>query len=207
MLFPFLLFSESEKDKQNPLPVAEHSIVSTISTTTSTLCGGSSQSTKSTPLHINRSCYQMRKLKTCREIRQMRMFKAILVLMFVFLICRLPIWIFLLVKLYNVASSNMMWMLHFCFGLLSIVNCVLNPFLYTFLIETIQFSSRFIHCVKRVICFFNSKSTSHNWLWPKYWCSCQANESNKKNVSSNLLKIVIKSKWKKIVILKSLPGT
>lgn len=90
--------------------------------------------------------------ETRREIRQLRMFIAILVLMLTFLICRLPTWIFLLYKLYNPAKTNSLWMLHYCLGLLSITNCVLNPLLYTFLTETITFSFRFIdrlrHCPK-----------------------------------------------------------
>lgn len=90
--------------------------------------------------------------RTRREIRQLRMFIAVLVLMLTFLICRLPTWIFLLYKLYNPAKTNSLWMLHYSLGLLSITNCVLNPLLYTFLTETIQFSFRFIdriqHCSK-----------------------------------------------------------
>lgn len=100
------------------------------------------------------SCCNPQRLKTCREIRQMRMFKAVLALMIIFLVCRMPTWIYLLVKLYRVSSSNMMWMLHFSLGMLSVMSCVLNPFLYTFLMETIQYSNRFLDFVKRILCFF-----------------------------------------------------
>lgn len=82
--------------------------------------------------------------RTRREIRQLRMFVAILILMLTFLVCRLPTWIFLLYKLYNPAKTNSLWMLQYIFGLLSVTNCVLNPLLYTFLTETMQFSFRFI---------------------------------------------------------------
>lgn len=87
--------------------------------------------------------------RTRRDIRQLRMFIAILVLMLTFLICRLPTWIFLLYKLYNPAKTNSLWMLHYCLGLLSITNCVLNPLLYTFLTESIQFSFGFFDRLRR----------------------------------------------------------
>lgn len=106
---------------------------------------------KSLEVPVSKPCPGRKAVKTCREIRQLRMFKAILVLMVVFLVCRLPTWIFLLYKLHNSATSNLMWMLHYCFGLLSLVNCVLNPFLYTFLTETILWSFQLADALRRVI--------------------------------------------------------
>lgn len=91
-----------------------------------------------------------KKTKTSREIRNLRMFTAILLLMSAFLICRLPTWFFLLYKLYYSATSNLSWILNYTFGLLSLFNCVLNPLLYTFLTETIQFSCRFINRVQQI---------------------------------------------------------
>lgn len=78
--------------------------------------------------------------KTQREKRSLRMFIAVLMLMTTFLVCRLPTWVFLLYKLYFNATTNLQWMLHYAFGLLSIVNCILNPLFYTFLSETIRCS-------------------------------------------------------------------
>lgn len=92
-----------------------------------------------------------KKTKTSREIRNMRMFKVIIVIMITFFVCRLPTWIFLLYKLFNVANTNLHWMLQFSFGLLSMTNCVLNPLLYTFLTETIQYSSVFASKVKATL--------------------------------------------------------
>lgn len=134
------------------MPIAEHSQVSTITTNTSVPNG--STNWLAIPPTTNNFCYRAKKSKTCREIRQMRMFKAVLSLMIVFIVCRMPTWIYLLVKLYNVSNTNVMWVLHYSFGLLSLANCVINPFLYTFLIETIQYSSRFLQCIKRILCFF-----------------------------------------------------
>lgn len=80
------------------------------------------------------------KINSARKKRHIRMFKAVIILMVVFFVCRLPTWIYLLVKLHITANSNIHWLLHYCFGLLSILNCFLNPFLYTFLAETIKFT-------------------------------------------------------------------
>lgn len=102
-------------------------------------------------------------VRTNREIRQIRMFKAIMTIMITFFVCRLPTWIFLLFKLYNVANSNFHWMLQYTFGMLSIFNCVLNPLLYTYLTETIQCSSLFVDTVKKMyICGCRSNEGSHH---------------------------------------------
>lgn len=77
-----------------------------------------------------------------RRQRQMRMFKVILVLMSTFILCRLPNWIFLLYKLNNHVSGRLNWILLYSFALTGILNCMLNPLLYTFLSETIRITSR-----------------------------------------------------------------
>lgn len=76
-----------------------------------------------------------------RKHRQVRMFKVILVLMSVFFICRLPNWIYLLYKLSHDTQKNIHWVTHYCLGLMVMANCMLNPFLYTFLSETIRLTS------------------------------------------------------------------
>lgn len=91
---------------------------------------------------------------TGRETKQQRMFGAILFLMNTFLICRLPTWTFLIYRLYSSAKMNTVWMLYYVFGLLSLVNCILNPLLYTFLTEIIQLVVKCVNFLrKRFICF------------------------------------------------------
>lgn len=109
---------------------------------------GSVEMSTSTSSQANN--FTEKKQKTSREIRQLRMFKVIIVIMITFFVCRLPTWIFLLYKLFNVADTNFHWMLQYCLGLLSITNCVLNPLLYTFLSETIQYSCLFVTKLKRI---------------------------------------------------------
>lgn len=92
--------------------------------------------------------------KSRREVRQIRMFNAILILMTTFLICRLPTWSYLVYKSNYPTKTNLQWMLNFCFGLLSMANCVMNPLLYTFLTETIEVSLSVINrsCKKMRLC-------------------------------------------------------
>lgn len=69
--------------------------------------------------------------------RKMRAFKIILVLMFVFILLRLPFWIFFNVTLaYILPNRELSWNLHYTLQLLTITNCALNPLLYTFLNQT-----------------------------------------------------------------------
>lgn len=76
-----------------------------------------------------------------RRQRQVRMFKVILTLIILFFFCRLPSWVFLLYKLGVEEEGNTHWMLNFIFGLGMMTNCMLNPFLYTFLSETIRLTT------------------------------------------------------------------
>jgi carbon starvation protein CstA len=72
-----------------------------------------------------------------RKQRQLRMFKVILVIMAVFIVCRVPNWVFITFMMRKNVKKNIHWVLYFTFGLLVAVNCMLNPFLYSFLSETI----------------------------------------------------------------------
>lgn len=76
-----------------------------------------------------------------RHRRQMRMFKVILVLMCVFIMFRLPNWIFLLYKLNFYIEPRTGWLINYSFSIVGILNAMVNPFLYTFLSETIRFTS------------------------------------------------------------------
>lgn len=78
------------------------------------------------------------------------MFTAIVCIMLVFLICRLPTWVYLLYKLQNVANSPAHWLLHYALGILSLVNCMINPLLYTFLGETIDTSLAIVTRVRQL---------------------------------------------------------
>ena len=95
-----------------------------------------------------------------RKQRQVRMFKVILALMAVFFLCRLPNWIYVLYKLSNNVQENIFWVINYALGLMVMANCMLNPFLYTFLSETIRLTTflasivcgMFSPCVKLCKC-------------------------------------------------------
>lgn len=76
-----------------------------------------------------------------RKQRQIRIFKVIVVLMLVFFICRLPNWVYVLYKLNNVTQENIYWVINYIVGLLVLLNCMLNPYLFTFLSETIRLTT------------------------------------------------------------------
>lgn len=76
-----------------------------------------------------------------RKQRQIRMFKVILVLMAVFFVCRLPNWVYTLYKLSNVTELNIHWVINYALGIMAMANCMFNPFLYTFLSETIRLTT------------------------------------------------------------------
>ena len=72
-----------------------------------------------------------------RQKRQARLFRVIILLMLVFFICRLPTWIFTIYKLNYTDDDSLYWM-EVSFNILVLINCALNPYLYTFMSETIQ---------------------------------------------------------------------
>lgn len=90
------------------------------------------------------------------------MFKVILVLMSVFIICRLPNWGFLVYKLSHKVSDRLNWLLVYSFGIMGLLNCMLNPLLYTFLSETIRVTS-FVEsaCCKFCKLFWRARKEEH----------------------------------------------
>jgi hypothetical protein len=73
-----------------------------------------------------------------RHKRHIRVFRILLILMLVFFACRLPSWIYTIYKLNNSAEGNIIWVLSYAFGVLVLLNCALNPYLYSFMTETIR---------------------------------------------------------------------
>lgn len=77
-----------------------------------------------------------------RKVRQVRMFIVIIIIITLFFILRLPTWIYLLIKIHKTLVGNFYWVINYVFGILSLLNCVVNPFIYTFLTETIIYSTK-----------------------------------------------------------------
>lgn len=70
--------------------------------------------------------------------RKIRTFKIIVMLMIVFIVCRLPYHIFSILKLLHVYNEHRHWIITYVFNGLVLLNCALNPFLYTFLNATLN---------------------------------------------------------------------
>jgi 7 transmembrane receptor (rhodopsin family) len=113
-----------------------------------------------------------------RKQRQIRMFKVILVLMIVFFLCRLPHWIYILYKLGNDAEGNIHWVINYALGIMVMANCMFNPFLYTFLSETIRLTT----FLAGIVCGIFSPCVK--------LCKCKTNKPEsdfeKPKISSNL---------------------
>lgn len=71
-------------------------------------------------------------------IRKRRTVRVILILIIIFAICRLPQWLFLLVKLYVETTGNFWWNLQVILTTLSLFNASIHPFLYAFLNESLS---------------------------------------------------------------------
>ncbi|CAO1415856.1 unnamed protein product [Diamesa serratosioi] len=106
-----------------------------------------------------------------REQRQIRMFTVIVVLMAVFFICRLPNWIFVLYKMNNSANKTFHWIFQYAFGVIGLTNCMLNPFMYTFLSETIRVTKFLrdfcVKCIKPCPCPKKSHYAQNKTLFGK----------------------------------------
>lgn len=111
----------SSVDKK--IPVGED--VSTLSTKRSTSC--ETQNYTNIP-----------KRKNVQVERKIRTFRTVLLLMVSFNLCRLPYWSYYIVRLLNKEDSIFSWNLHFTFISLNLLNCILDPLLYTYLHETIS---------------------------------------------------------------------
>ncbi|KAG5674190.1 hypothetical protein PVAND_004172 [Polypedilum vanderplanki] len=95
-----------------------------------------------------------------RQKRQMRMFRVILVLVCVFILFRLPTWIFLLVKLNYFIEARVQWVLNYTFSAIGILNSTVNPFLYTFLSQTIRCTSYIREKCHKLCKLCRSKATT-----------------------------------------------
>ncbi|KAJ9579507.1 hypothetical protein L9F63_004826, partial [Diploptera punctata] len=93
--------------------------------------------------------------------RKIRTFKIILILIFTCFLGRMPSWI------YNVTQSfpqirlrsTDWWILQFWFNLLSLSSTALNPFLYCFLNETLEFGETINNWIQRFLDIFRSKNS------------------------------------------------
>ncbi|KAH1016725.1 hypothetical protein HUJ04_007901 [Dendroctonus ponderosae] len=80
----------------------------------------------------------IKKKRNVQMERKIRTFKIVIVLIVAFILCRMPYWVFWLLKLLtSIRSGDAVWRTIFIMTSLNLLNCALNPFLYTYLNQTI----------------------------------------------------------------------
>lgn len=90
--------------------------------------------------------------KSVHVERKIRTFKIILCLMFVFIGCRLPYLIFNVDKLSSSHKGHEYWIMVYVFNGLALLNCTLNPLLYTFLHPTLNLLTRINKIINDFMC-------------------------------------------------------
>ncbi|CAH1377094.1 unnamed protein product, partial [Tenebrio molitor] len=146
---------------------------------------------------------KVKKLGKRRDIRverKIRTFKIIITLMIVFISCRLPYFTVYILKLSLATDTYGLWTwnLNYAFVALHIVNCCLNPLLYTFLNPTLTVWIR----VKKVVkdftweiccfCFSNAEFEEFEKENPFVVDNYKSNRSSKVKFEENVQQIQAK---------------
>nr|CAH7722944.1 unnamed protein product [Callosobruchus chinensis] len=80
----------------------------------------------------------VQKKKNLQVERKLRTFRIVVVLMITFILCRFPYWYYYVMRIICTLKGNTVWNIHYGFISLTMLNCALNPLLYTFLNQTIN---------------------------------------------------------------------
>lgn len=104
-------------------------------TSTSQVKTSETATSSSVQAHLQRITRRNRNVHVERKIRT---FKIIVVLMLVFLLCRIPYHTFTIMKLVNTYNEHRHWVTTYVLSGLVLLNCALNPFLYTFINPTLN---------------------------------------------------------------------
>ncbi|XP_054737821.1 5-hydroxytryptamine receptor 2A [Anastrepha obliqua] len=120
-----------EVERQCSFPTISGSVV-----TFETHVGRSSQSDPRSTSAAKHS--DQTKSKSNRQIRHIRMLTIIIILISTFLLLRLPAWILIITHIHGSYKQHLKYRLYFSFGILNLANSMLNPFLYTYLAETLK---------------------------------------------------------------------
>ncbi|CAG9774104.1 unnamed protein product, partial [Ceutorhynchus assimilis] len=95
----------------------------------------------------------VKKKKNMQMQRKIRTFKIVIVLIFAFIFCRMPYWLYWLLKMLTpIRNSDAMWRLTLTFTALNLLNCAMNPFLYTYLNQSIYVCRKINECICTTCC-------------------------------------------------------
>lgn len=108
--------------------------------------------TSSTSQSSNNSQVSILKKKNVQVEKKIRTFRIVIVLMTCFVVCRLPYWVFYAVRLIIKVGGHAGWNAVFALLALNLMNCVLDPLLYTFLNETVNTFKIFNDFVCKIFC-------------------------------------------------------
>ncbi|KAL1497617.1 hypothetical protein ABEB36_008546 [Hypothenemus hampei] len=91
--------------------------------------------------------------------KKIRSFKIVVALIIAFIGCRAPYWIHMLYQQVNTVDKNLLWNFRFSAISLYLLNCVLNPLLYTYLNVTISICRKISSFLTQICCcwFFGSE--------------------------------------------------
>jgi hypothetical protein len=114
---------------------------------------------------------------TTQTKRKVRTFKVIMVLIASCFIGRVPSWTYTVVQSNpNIRLTEMRWwLLHNWFTMLSLLSTALNPFLYCFLNETLDFTQGFFRFIRNVF----------------EYCCCNRQTGNKANVKTDKQQVAV----------------
>ncbi|CAG9767435.1 unnamed protein product [Ceutorhynchus assimilis] len=131
------------------------------------------------------------KKKNMQMERKIRSFKIVLALIVAFIGCRLPYWMLLLYQQANVVDKNLMWTMRFSAISLYLLNCALNPFLYTFLNITIIICKKAKKFLTTTLCCWFSNSDFEDFETGKGMeCGFAANDNNNEKSSAVPVKFI-----------------
>ncbi|KAK5641451.1 hypothetical protein RI129_009998 [Pyrocoelia pectoralis] len=109
------------------------------------------------PIHhnVDRTSYNSsrQEVEKTRVERKIRTFKIIVFLMCIFVVLRLPILVFDTVKLSINLNGHGAWVIKYVCSALTLLSCALNPFMYTFLNNTLRILKKSKNCLYHVCCF------------------------------------------------------
>lgn len=164
ILFLWLYFKIAQliwRRRRSPTAKYENS---TNSVTVETSVGESKTSIKTITQPKNERVNNKKNAKSRSKLhmeRKIRTFKIILSIMLIFFLCRMPHWIFNVVRFAIKADENIHWVLSYVFSLFLLFNTAINPFLYSFLNQTIEYFDKFFtslgSCAVKFFCCFCSE--------------------------------------------------
>lgn len=126
--------------------------------------------------------------------KKLKSFVVIIVLTVAFVSFRLPSYIFNIVIMSNVYETSFVWNMVFSLNCLMIVNCILNPLLYTFLNQTVNILHRLQGVMVKILlwccCFTNTDIDELERYSPFY---CDNHSESQRTNTGTTKKMVIKT--------------